>query len=423
MVTKSISEITAHFFSKRALFWIFSISGFFISLFLRRPEFLKDPQLWAEDGIFLSQAFNLGIKSLIFSHAGYQHLYIRLVAYLTDISPIALIHYPKVYLAFWVMALLLVVYFVFKLSKLTCSQRMLLVLLIPMGPVANEPFFFLCATPVILGLLFPLLISDPLHKSRTGKIFSLVLFGLISLSGPYIIMLFPIILTISLRRLLLNEQRKYYKSLLMIASICFVVQTLTIKSRIPLESRLFSLEALRPIGLTFSNLFSGHLAYQLKPMEWSVAALIGLAVYVYLFVDSFKKKNHFVYTNFYYAFIVLTATTIVCREDPSAINPWFAGVRYFFIPTITSIWGIAAYLWSSERKILRRLGYCFCILQMSIFMVDFPYFERVTRVESYTWSEEVKHIDPKSSQVNIPINPMNWYVHLNRPLLGEKTLY
>jgi hypothetical protein len=51
-------------------------------LFLRRPDALLNPQLWAEDAvIFHAHADQSGLASLVRPHAGYHHLAPRLVAW------------------------------------------------------------------------------------------------------------------------------------------------------------------------------------------------------------------------------------------------------------------------------------------------------------------------------------------------------
>lgn len=65
-------------------------------LFLRRPDALLNPQLWAEDAIvFHAHANESGIASLVRPNAGYHHLAPRIVAYVASLlDPL---HTPAIY--------------------------------------------------------------------------------------------------------------------------------------------------------------------------------------------------------------------------------------------------------------------------------------------------------------------------------------
>ena len=67
----------------------FAWAGFMALLALRCADRLRQPHLWAEDGVvFFSQAFEHGARSLALSYAGHHHLGPRLVAWLLTFLPV-----------------------------------------------------------------------------------------------------------------------------------------------------------------------------------------------------------------------------------------------------------------------------------------------------------------------------------------------
>lgn len=78
-------------FLPRALFWAAAIAIIGALLFLRRPDALLHPQLWAEDGVvWYANAYNQGAwRALLFVRDGYLQVFPRLVAAIAQWVPLA----------------------------------------------------------------------------------------------------------------------------------------------------------------------------------------------------------------------------------------------------------------------------------------------------------------------------------------------
>jgi hypothetical protein len=147
--------------------------------------------LWAEDGnIFLSQASELGIRSLFTPYAGYLHLWPRMFAYLSSWLPANMA--PALLFAGWCCAFALMTGIVLK--RLTDYQvaPVLVVAftcLAGLQPTTHETFFTITNAQwfLAIGLFFYVILEG---NTKNGLIDYLTL-ALLCLTGPFCIILAP----------------------------------------------------------------------------------------------------------------------------------------------------------------------------------------------------------------------------------------
>ena len=170
----------------------------FILLFLRRPDSFTNPQIYAEDGpVFLSQYFELGIKSLITPYAGYLHLIPRLIVYLFGSLNINLLYIPLWYnLSAFLITYLVALQLWESSFYLKLNNRVLYGTIFLFVPVGSEMFMNVTNT-IWLTALF--LINYLLIGYKHGnKYVNWILVLLFSLSGPFSLLISPIVVLIIL---------------------------------------------------------------------------------------------------------------------------------------------------------------------------------------------------------------------------------
>lgn len=140
--------------------------------------------LWCEDSyLLINQAHALGVKSLWEPHAGYLHLYHRIVALVASAAPLVVT--PVIYFCGWIAAFLLVVWVIAARSRelgLGRSTTLFVILAISLQPNNGEAFLNLGQSFYILAIALAIFVCLPSRRPPTLP--GLFLLVLLSLSGP-----------------------------------------------------------------------------------------------------------------------------------------------------------------------------------------------------------------------------------------------
>lgn len=181
---------------------------------------LFHPGLWAEDGVvFLNEANELGIRSVVTPYAGYMHLFPRLAAYVSSFAPISFA--PLLFHLAWLLAFIAFVYIVY--SRIVASGvrpafAAWALVLFALLPQAGEVFFTLTNVQWFSGLsLIVYLIFPFRHRVRLWHIALICAAGL---TGPFSILALPVLAVRALFFRDFNANRPAYLAVI----ICAVIQ-------------------------------------------------------------------------------------------------------------------------------------------------------------------------------------------------------
>ena len=205
----------------------------FIALVIRAIPFGSvDNVLWAEDGvIFINQAHQMGFSSLWNPYAGYLHLYPRLITFVASFFPLSI--FPYVSMFFWFLAFFCVMavlvdrlsdFLVYRFSYIFLS------FFIIFQPHSGEVLYTITNAQWVLQLALIFYVVFP--NKKPYKIYDYFIVCFLSLTGPFIMLLLPVLV---LRRYLFNDyadNKIFYFSLV----CCSLVQIFYVLKSGRLES-------------------------------------------------------------------------------------------------------------------------------------------------------------------------------------------
>lgn len=178
------------------IFYFICISLTYVSLLPRvQGGYHVGKYLWAEDGtVFINEARLFQLSSIWKSYAGYLHAYPRLVAYLGNFyelqEQVSILFYGWM-LAFGMMSIVLVKQA--KFLKLSPDAILIFLSLVVLQPNYGEVFFFITNSQWMLGLALTVYVLTSLNKSNLS-ISEICFLMLLSLTGPFSILLVPILM-------------------------------------------------------------------------------------------------------------------------------------------------------------------------------------------------------------------------------------
>lgn len=166
----------------------------FLSLLPRfSGEYFKGKYLWAEDGaVFINQAQRLGIESIWTTYAGYLHVFMRIVAYLSNLFSLS--ETPTIFLTGWVVAFYIMMHSILYLLvslRFSVPVASIAALLVAFQPNNGEVFFTLTNSQWILGVAAILMIVTCIHcnTTRTAR----CILPALCLTGPFCVLASPFI--------------------------------------------------------------------------------------------------------------------------------------------------------------------------------------------------------------------------------------
>ncbi len=206
---------------------VLSMATSFAYILIRFSERLSCPQFWGEDGqIFYKQAYDSGLLSLSFPHAGYLHSYQRVVALLSQGVDILIA--PQFFNAFALLAQLCFYLVVWcRTNRLGISGKILMTLAPFLIPTGGDVLLNLTNSMWILslGLVLVMLSNTPRTTGQWGL--HLVYILIAGLTGPFSIIFSPLFLIrfLLLRKDLPKKETWRVAWYLVIASVNFAALT------------------------------------------------------------------------------------------------------------------------------------------------------------------------------------------------------
>lgn len=385
-------------------------------LFLRMGDvnFTDGKYIWAEDGsIFINQAFSLGLESIFEPYAGYIHLYPRLVSFLS--VQIGLSFLPTIFFLGWIGAVTYSSFVVFKwLYNQTDSIAisMIVPLLALLQPHAGETFFNITNAQWFLPLALIVLLIDKEYKASYKNFFIFILLGL---TGPFSILVLPILfLNIVFKK---DLKENYVKYLIVLTTATIQIYFMTQSDRIggTIDTNILNCLKSFYIFITFDT--HGFFAL-LSVLIWIV-----LFIYVVKFVcDVCKQRFAEHQLNGFLILIVLAVIYLAglwsTKQSPLTLHPLGGGARYFIIPY--ALFLISLPLLIKHTRVLYAMFFL-------IFVIDMKQFTTVDRLslnfQSFAW------FSIYSQKLNIPIHPQwetypGWHIDItNENSIKQKGIY
>lgn len=386
---------------------LFYLALFTLLLFIRAQAIFLHPMFWAEDGhIFFSEAYNLGLHSFITTYAGYLHTIPRIIAYSTLHLPYSVI--PAVYSYIALAGVIFCAGTVLS-ERFPLPYKPLLALSVILIPTTGEAIGSICnlqnaLTPLFLFLLFA---KTPVNKKQAA--FDYVILFLISFTGPYILIFYPLFLL-----QLFRKRNTHNFTLVAIATIATMTQFFLVLHEHRhlghiLTINLHSIELV--IQALYLKIIAAPLFFRALPQYiiLQFASLTLLTLYILYAGFSSDKYKVIIGCLFFLLCVALLSIFYAGLGTlPQYLN-FIAGGRYFYLTTVILAWIFIISL--SGNKVCKITSSLLLILMLSTSFMHFKF--TVISHFNYHWPSYSKRINP-SQAIKIPINPTGWYIDLNK---------
>jgi hypothetical protein len=406
----------------------------FLIVCSRRPDAIVIPQFYAEDGIvFYSDAYSLGVHSLLSPHGGYFQIVPRLVALLAQLFP--LLSAPLIFnlAAIAIQISPASVFLSSRFSNIKFMTRVLGSFIYLALPNSFEIHATLTNAQSHLVLLACLLLLAPPGRARAWKVFDSITLVLTALSSPMGILLLPLAVSMWWKKQAASAARWF--AVLLPASIIQTICVLThwhtreaphigligkpILNGASLGAHLEYLNAILGRQIFYSSLLGLNAQNWLTHLQGvhiveMALAMLGLAILFYtLRHGPFELK----------LFLLFAASELACAlvnplAGPSDRPQWYwlsnpgVGNRYYFLPMLaflSSLFWLATNKLSSGIRssailllLLLPIGICRDWTYAPFMNFGFEHFARAF------------DIAPTGTKVTFPINPPGWFMVLTK---------
>jgi hypothetical protein len=319
-----------------------------VALVARRPDMVRSPQLWAEDGpIFFQQSRTLGAEALLQPSAGYLHTVLRLVAWSAAwFDPMLA---PAIYV---VASLLLTLYVAARTqsSRFPLQPSVGYALALVLVPDAFEVLLNLTNLQWVLALGLVLLLISREPRTLGERAHDIVASVLLGLTGPFVVPLAPLFLWRAQRR-----RTRLSVLLAVLAMVCAAIQARIIL-RNPIEHgtepvAFNLLLAIPGVRIGGSLLGGGRLSPNAGLFLCSLCGAVTLVGVIALAWRRGTARTERVWIAA--AFVSFLAVSLFrCRQVLPAVY-YGAGSRYFFPLQLLGLWLLVAATTSASPRFAR----------------------------------------------------------------------
>lgn len=311
-------------------------------LFIRKTDAFTNPQFWAEDAFLFNSAREDGLASLLKTHShGQVFLAQRAFAYFGRFVPVA--YAPHFYNFAALLVTLLVVAHIAqaRIDGLSPYVRALLGLLPVLVYGTGEVYLALVNIHWILAPLLLVISMERDPETRVGQIGLLLAVVVLSLTGPFIVYLWPLfVLRAWVRR------TTFSRALIAVIVPCVAQQLFTIRATrtgttATATSTAGIISLANPhwagfIGRSYlGQLFFGPLAERLDVAPIVYIALF-VCVYAAVALYALRRRDIEVAICLVAGVATLAVGAYVHRYTPRSVD--LPGHRYFFVPQVCLGW-------------------------------------------------------------------------------------
>jgi hypothetical protein len=383
-------------------------------LFSRSPGYLTHAQFYAEDGrIWYAQAYNWGwLDSLVTPQAGYLNIMPRLAAGLALLAPFQWAPLIMAIVGLLIQSLPVPILLSQRLCKWgSLPVRMFLAAIYVAIPNASEIHIVVTNTQWHLALIAVLLAFAASPQTWAGRLVDCVLFLLSALSGPYCILLAPMLLVFWWIR-----RKRWSLAMFGLVSLGAATQIAEIlhgthRVQGPLGATPATFLRLLGGNVIASALFGSYAFARLAPLIFIVAAaLLGLCICSYcLRFASLEWRFFLVYCAALYAASLRSPLTQPGAPAWNVLMDLNSG-RYWFFPMLAFVWSAVWCALVGRNRVFRRAG-MFVLLTMSVGIL------RDWRFAAYpnpSFADSVRNLrDAKPGErIVMPIVPPGWTMEL-----------
>jgi len=382
----------------------------FIGLFFRRPDAFLNPQIYAEDGpIFLQQFAALGIKSLVIPYAGYLHTIPRLVAFIFG-STVDVLYIPLCYnLSCFLLTFFIALSLWESAKYLNLKHKILFATIFLFIPVGPEMFMNITNSIWITSMYLVnfLFVGYRYYDTGKWKLLKLLVLFIISLTGPFSLLLSPIIiLIIFLERKTITTRQLIPMFFILsggfIQFICIKVLSPKMDRAIPGIPEHFHLLKLIKYNIGDLIFLKNGLIPDMPEKAMAIICIGVFAILLYFLFVNYKKISvsrkyllvlaPIVYLGSFIAVFWPTETHVLAFGCP----------RYYFVPYTCFAWIFIIGLDS--------------IIRVKDIVVYFIYFLLQSKNMRYTladkeWKKQILEYKQRKRH-DIDINPDGWKVTL-----------
>lgn len=394
------------------------IGSFILSLlvlFYKRPDAFYYSQFWAEEGVvFFSEAYHQGFGSLFNTCAGYFHLFPRLMACIAVSLSLPLHLVPFLFCYSWLLVFFSLLYYIWKRLPYSDVKRFFIATTVALIPLQSEIIMNLTNLQWMM-VLFPIIIfsSDSVEKNKKWFFADLLIVLLSGFTGPNYTVLLPLFLFLIILqgRQLKNDSRRLILYLLFVAIGTLGVIALSGHGNIDRthgEFTLLNAGFIHYLFVQYWFLLLGKFALQPHIILMTIGVVIVLVYMLTLLVKIHKNNSHlFPLIAFYTGLLFLATTLIAYRNEPSLLDPYYRGVRNFYIPALTFVWVFISV--SKENRALR--------IALSVFILGLI-MQTILFVKPFCFEDNhlMKYTDKIHEQdtLSIPVNPEGWYIRIDK---------
>jgi hypothetical protein len=376
-----------------------------LTLFLRRPDTLLNPQLWAEDGIiFLAQQREYGSAAVLMPYAGYYHLVPRLIALTAD--QFSLYYTPAIYNGAAFLIFLLVSLFVFFISNGSNSYRFCFAIAPVLVPHTGEVLVNVTNIQWILGITLPFLYAQrPLAEWRRTALAVLIILA-VGLTGPFVVLSCPLLLCRALwqRKLNIYEVCFYAATVLVIViqGMSLLKEPAVAESATPVWS-----DWVKAIFERFGAYlyFGKYLPGQLPVTTSVVSAVMIFATLLGAALVS-RGNRYMALLIFSYGIMIFCAAMKKFAHAPLALHPVLTGPRYYYLPYLSFffLYLILAREPAPWLQWLGRIGVVLLVISGATLF-------RVPQLPDFNWRKNIDRLAVEG-HATVPFPP-GWSIELH----------
>lgn len=394
----------------------------FVIVVVRKSDVILNPQFWAEDGaIFYANAYNAGIiHSLFLPLSGYFQSISRLVAAFAQIFPFSLgpLIFNIIAIVIKVLPVNLLLSSRFTALVPNLWTRMFMSFLYLALPNSWEIHANITNIQWYLALLAFMVIIAEKNDRFTWRCFDMGIVLLSGLSGPFCILLTPII---AFKWWLNREKRLFF--LLLLVGICALIQgtslfllgkTSRYRMTLGATPELF-------VRILSSQIFLGTLigrkyTWIVSSFGWySILALIVSVIGLIVIVKALLKAPVELRLFIVFAAIISVAALISPTANPTMPQWEHLAIpgnspRYWFIPMLAFIMVLVWMLSKSCSRKLRIFAMTALVI-MSIGIIKDWHHNKFKDYNFQIYAQQFE-LAPKGSKIIIPINPPGWFMML-----------
>jgi hypothetical protein len=399
---------------KRPQWLVFFLAA--IAVISRRPDVVLHPQFYGEDGVvWYAQAYNLGwLHALSLPEGGYLNTLPRLAA-----AFVMLVPFHAAPLVMNLIGMLVQVLPVNVLLSPRCAVygsfpvRLLAAAIYLALPNSNEVFVVITNAQFHLALVACLLAFARPPATWLGKIFDISVFLVSGLTGPFCLVLLPLVAAFWYMR-----RGRWLVTLMSVLAVTSILQLNELLHIAPMARRVVDLGATPElfVRILAGNVYVGALIGRngyahWKPMTFLLpVALAGSALLVYSFLKASLERK-LVLAFCFLLFVASLWHPLASR--PTAVWQLFLesrGMRYWFFPMLGFLWSL---VWSASEPGRQRPVFSLVLLllvrgvifdwrQLEPPNLDFPH-----------WARKFEAA-PRGALVEIPTLPNGWTLRLTK---------